>query len=208
MSAPTPAQIREYGVAAGEACRNLGICREAQRREYRHRVVRELTGRESVKDIRSSEDYDAVMARLWDDAGNYERAIHYRINSERRLSYVIQVLASQLMQLKGGSEADAQAYIGGVLDQARIAHGRRDDGSWWMDVAAPQLLDLVKILDTERRRILGRFTASVGRLSFTDRIRYEADGPLLVRQGVPKGYYSSAPCIGVNVRRGGLPCSS
>lgn len=208
MSAPTAAQIREYGVAAGEACRNLGICREDRRREYRHRVVRELTGRESVKDIRSSEDYDAVMARLWDDAGNYERAIHYRINYERRLSYVIQVLASQLMQLKGGIEADAQAYIGGVLDQARIAHGRRDDGSGWMDVAAPQLLDLVKILDTERRRILGRFTASVGRLSFTDRVRYEADGPLLVRQGVPKGYYSSAPCIGVNVRRGGLPCSS
>ena len=208
MSAPTAAQIREYGVAAGEPCRNLGICREDRRREYRHRVVRELTGRESVKDIRSSEDYDAVMARLWDDAGNYERAIHYRINYERRLSYVIQVLASQLMQLKGGIEADAQAYIGGVLDQARIAHGRRDDGSWWMDVAAPQLLDLVKILDTERRRILGRFTASVGRLSFTDRVRYEADGPLLVRQGVPKGYYSSAPCIGVNVRRGGLPCSS
>ena len=208
MSAPTAAQIREYGVAAGEACRNLGICREDRRREYRHRVVRELTGRESVKDIRSSEDYDAVMARLWDDAGNYERAIHYRINYERRLSYVIQVLASQLMQLKGGIEADAQAYIGGVLDQARIAHGRRDDGSWWMDVAAPQLLDLVKILDMERRRILGRFTASVGRLSFTDRVRYEADGPLLVRQGVPKGYYSSAPCICVNVRLGGLPCSS
>ena len=192
MSAPTAAQIREYGVAAGEACRNLGICREDRRREYRHRVVRELTGRES----------------LWDDAGNYERAIHYRINYERRLSYVIQVLASQLMQLKGGIEADAQAYIGGVLDHARIAHGRRDDGSWWMDVAAPQLLDLVKILDTERRRILGRVTASVGRLSFTDRVRYEADGPLLVRQGVPKGYYSSAPCICVNVRLGGLPCSS
>ena len=208
MSAPTPAQIREYGVAAGEACRNLGICREARRREYRHRVVRELTGRESVKDIRSSEDYDAVMARLWDDAGNYERAIHYRINSERRLSYVIQVLASQLMQLKGVILVQVLLKEPCVLDRARIAHGRRDDGSWWMDVAAPQLLDLVKILDTERRRILGRFTASVGRLSFTDRVRYEADGPLLVRQGVPKGYYSSAPCIGVNVRRGGLPCSS
>ncbi len=208
MSAPTAAQIREYGAAAGEACRNLGIGREALRREYRHRVVRELTGRESVKDLRSSADYDTVMARLWSDAGDYGRAIHYRINAERRQAYAIRVLACQLMQLKGGDEDGARRYVGGVLDQARIAHGRRDDGAWWMDVAEPQLSDLVKMLDTERRRILRRFTASAGRLAFSDRVRYEVDGPFLVRQGVPEGYYSSASRIGVNVRRGGAPCSS
>lgn len=208
MSAPTPAQVREYGVAAARACAALGIVREPERQAYRRRVVRELTGRASIKEVSTAEGYEAVMARLWADAGEFLRAADYSMAPERRLAYVVRVLACQLMQLKGGSEADAQAYIGGVLDQARIAHGRRDDGSWWMDVAAPQLLELVKILDTERRRILGRFTASAGRLSFTDRVRYEADGPLLVRQGVPKGYYSSAPCIGVNVRRGGRPCSS
>ena len=198
MSAPTQAQIREYGVAAGRACAALGIRSEEDRRGYRRLAVRELTGRESVKDIRSSEDYDAVMARLWDDAGNYERAIHYRINSERRLSYVIQVLASQLMQLKGGSEADAQAYIGGVLDQARIPNGRNlDRGDYWLDVAPTRLRELVQILDTERRRILRRH--GVRQLSFSDLVRYDRDFPIITIRGVPAGYYSEAR-ITVNLR--------
>lgn len=207
MNAPTPAQIREYGAAANAACRNLGIVGDARRREYRHRVIREATGRESVRDIRSSADYDTVMARLWSDAGDYGRAIHYRINSERRQAYVIRVLACQLMQLKGGDGDGARRYVGGVLDQARIAHGRRDDGAWWMDVAEPQLSDLVKMLDTERRRILRRFTASAGRLSFSDRVRYEADGTFLVFQVVPKGYYSSTPRIRFHISGCAHPCA-
>lgn len=199
MSAPTPAQIREYGLAAGEACRNLGIGREAQRREYRHRVVRELTGRESVRDLRSASDYDAVMARFWADAGDYERASHCLINAERRQAYVIRVLSTQLMQLKGESTADAQAYIGGILDRAKVPNGRNfDDDTYWMDLASSRLAQLVQILDTERRRILRRSGAT--RLSFTDRVRYAVDGPVLVIQGVPRGYYADAR-VKVNMRR-------
>lgn len=205
MGAPTPAQLREYGAAANEACRALGIAREAQRQAYRRGVVRELTGRASVRDVRSAEELDAVMARLWSDAGNYERAIHYRIGRERRTAHVVRVLACQLMQLKGGGEADAQAYVGGVLDQAGVPNGRDlTDGSWWMDVSPRRLRDLVQILDTERRRILRRHGA--GRLAFSGGVRYAVDGPVLTVQGVPAGYYDGAR-VRVSVREAAA-CSS
>lgn len=206
MSAPTPAQIREYGVAAARACAELGIGREAQRQAYRRRVVRELTGRASIKEVSSAEGYEAVMARLWADAGDFLRAADYSIAPERRLAYVVRVLACQLMQLKGGSEADAQAYVGGVLDQARVPNGRSlDDDGWWLDVAPQRVRDLVKILDTERRRILRRHGAA--RLAFSDRVRYELDGPVLAIEGVARGYYDRAR-VRATVRREASACSS
>lgn len=206
MSAPTPAQIREYGVAAARACAELGIGRESERQAYRRRVVRELTGRASIKEVSSAEGYEAVMARLWADAGDFLRAADYSIAPERRLAYVVRVLACQLMQLKGGSESDAQAYVGGVLDQARVPNGRSlDDGSYWMDLAPERLRGLVKILDTERRRILRRHGAA--RLAFSDRVRYELDGPVLTVQEVAPEHYDAAR-VRVCVRHGGSPCSS
>lgn len=194
----TAAQLRAYGEAAAAACRAAGVAREAQRQAFRRRIVREEAGAESVKDVRSQEAYDAVMARLWEEAGDYGRASHYRISAERRQAYVVRVLATQLMQLKGGDEAGAQAYVGGVLDQAKVPNGRRlDDATYWMDVSPARLAQLVQILDTERRRLLRRAGAS--RLSFSDRVRYEADGPVLVVQGVPRGHYDDAR-VRVNVR--------
>lgn len=205
MSAPTPAQVREYGVAAARACAELGIGRESERQAYRRRVVRELTGRASIKEVSSAEGYEAVMARLWADAGDFLRAADYSIAPERRLAYVVRVLACQLMQLKGGSEADAQAYVGGVLDQAGVPNGRDlTDGSWWMDVSPRRLRDLVQILDTERRRILRRHGA--GRLAFSGGVRYAVDGPVLTVQGVPAGYYDGAR-VRVSVREAAA-CSS
>lgn len=206
MSAPTPAQIREYGVAAARACAELGIGRESERQAYRRRVVRELTGRASIKEVSSAEGYEAVMARLWADAGDFLRAADYSIAPERRLAYVVRVLACQLMQLKGGSEADAQAYVGGVLDQARVPNGRSlDDGGWWMDVAPQRVRDLVQILDTERRRILRRLGARP--LTFNAAVRYSLDGPVLAIEGVARGYYDRAR-VRVTVRREASACSS
>ena len=206
MSAPTPAQIREYGAAAARACAELGIGRESERQAYRRRVVRELTGRASIKEVSSAEGYEAVMARLWADAGDFLRAADYSIAPERRLAYVVRVLACQLMQLKGGSEADAQAYVGGVLDQARVPNGRSlDDGGWWMDVAPQRVRDLVQILDTERRRILRRLGARP--LAFNAAVRYSLDGPVLAIEGVARGYYDRAR-VRVTVRREASACSS
>lgn len=198
----TAAQLRAYGEAAAAACCAAGVAREAQRQEFRRRIVRDEAGVESVKDVRSQEAYDAVMARLWEEAGDYGRASHYRISAERRLAYLARVMATQLMQLKGGSEAAAQAYVGGILDQARVPNGRYlGSVDYWMDVSPARLRDLVQILDTERRRLLRR--AGAAQLSFSDRVRYEADGPVLVVQGVPQGHYAAAR-FKVNVRRQGV----
>lgn len=195
----TAAQLRAYGEAAAAACRAAGVAREAQRQAFRRRIVREEAGAESVKDVRSQEAYDAVMARLWEEAGDYGRAIRYRIGAERRLAYVVRVLAAQLMQLKGGDEAGAQAYVGGILSRAHVPNGcdpRSED--YWMDVSPARLAQLVQILDTERRRLLRRAGAA-SRLSFSDRVRYEVDGPILIVQGVAAGHYDAAR-VRVNVR--------
>ncbi len=193
------AQLRAYGEAASAACRATGVAREAQRQAFRRRIVEEEAGVGSVKAIRSQEAYDAVMARLWEEAGDYGRASHYRISAERRLAYLVRVMATQVMQLKGGCEAAAQAYVGGILDQARVPNGcYLGSEDYWMDVSSARLRELVQILDTERRRLLRR--AGAAWLSFSDRVRYEADGPVLVVQGVPQGYYAAAR-FKVNVRR-------
>lgn len=185
MSAPTAAQVRSYGVAAGAACRRLGIAGADACRDYRRRVVREETGRGSLGELRTAGEYDAVMARLWSDAGDAERAVHYGVGAERRLARTVRVLAAQLMQLKGGGEGGAAAYVDGVLARAGVPAG-----SHWMDLAPTRLAQLVGILDTERRRILRRSGAR--RLAFSDRVRYEVDGPVLVVYGVERGYYDGA----------------
>lgn len=189
---PSEAQIKAYGTAASRACNKLGIFSEKDKKEYRHRVVAELTGRDSIFDVRSNGDIDLIMHRFWIDAGEYFQAAKFCVNYERQMGYVVKVLAVQLMQLKGGDEQGAFDYVSGVLDQARVANGRYTDGSgFWLDVSPSRIADLLKILDTERRRILKRFGGPAGR--FDDRVRYTIDGNLLTRQGVEADYYARAP---------------
>lgn len=185
MSAPTAAQVRSYGLAAGAACRSLGIAGADACRAYRRRVVREETGLGSLAELRTAGEYDAVMARLWSDAGDAERAVHYGIGAERRLVRTVRVLAEQLMQLKGGAPGGAAAYVDGVLARAGVPAERH-----WMDLAPTRLARLVGILDTERRRILRRMGAA--RIAFSDRVRYEVDGPVLIIHGVERGHYDGA----------------
>lgn len=188
---PSPRQIRAYGIAATAACLELGIAGAAEQHAYRAKVVEEETGCASIKRIRSEGDYEAVMARLWMDANDYQQAAKYSIGNERRMAYNVKVLAIQLMQLKSTDEAEAKSYIGGVLDRARIPNGTRaDDDSYWLDIRPDQVTSLFQILDTERRRVLKRFGNRVGALS--DRIRYTVDGPILTRQEVPRDYYAKA----------------
>jgi len=195
---PTHRQIAAYGVAAAMACRELGIASAMEQHEYRAKVVREETGCASVKHIRSESDYEAVMARLWMDANDYRQAANYSIGNERRMAYNVKVLAVQLMQLKSADEAGARDYIGGVLDQAGIPNGRNlDDDSYWMDIRPDQVMALLRMLDTERRRVLRRFGGRAGAL--TDRVRYNVDGPILTRQEVDSSYYRNAP-FKINLR--------
>jgi len=189
---PTSAQKRAYGIAAGRACEELGIRGAEACREYRRKVVLEATGREGFAEIRSNADIDAVMQRLWTDAGDYQQAAKFCVNYERQMAYVIKVMAIQLMQLKGTAEELARDYIGGILDQARVPNGRNlDDGCYWLDIRPDQISNLLKILDTERRKILKRFGETAGR--FSDGVKFALNVSILTRVAVERGYYAAAP---------------
>jgi len=189
---PSPKQIQAYGIAASMACRELGICGGREVEEYRHRVILEVTGCASIKHLRTEADYEAVMARFWADAGDWQQAAKYGVGNESRTAYVVKVVSLQLMQLKAFDEGQALAYIGGVLDQARVANNvGQAGGSFWLDVRPDQLVLVLRILDTERRRILRRFGDD--KTAFSDRVRYAVDGAILTRQEVAADYYASSP---------------
>lgn len=192
-SGPTARQFRAYGIAANEACANLAIYGEEARREYRRMVVREETGLESFRDIRLNSDIDAVMSRLWSDAGDWEKASSYGINDSRQIAFLIKVSCLQLMQLKGGSEEDARRYLDGLLVQAKVPNGTYTaDNSYWLDVSKSRLLDLFKILDTERRKVFRRhFPKFAVKLDTT--ARYVINGPISIRCEVSPDYYANAP---------------
>ena len=95
------------------------------------------------------------------------------------------------MQLKGGDPSEARAYLGGLLDQARLPNGRSlDDDGYWVDMSPKQAKAVFAMLDTHRRRLLRRWSS---RSTFSPMIRYEVMGPVVIRQEVPKNYYADIP---------------
>ena len=189
-------QKSAFWAAFGAACRERGLVEKNERDEYRHQVLMEEAGNPSMKELDNSLDYDAVMAHFWLDAGDYAQASHYTLNAERRWAFNVKVCAIQLMQLKGGSEAEARRYLGAILDQAHLANGiNTSDDSYWMDVNPANLRAVFKILDTARRRLIQRFLddcKAVDTLSFRRDSRYIVE-PSYNRVTVPREYYETAP---------------
>ena len=95
------------------------------------------------------------------------------------------------MQLKGGDPAEAQAYLGGLLDQARLPNGRSlSENGYWVDLTITDAKRVFAMLDTHRRRLLRKWQA---RSSFSPHVCYEVNGPILIRQEVPADYYAKIP---------------
>ena len=187
----TPAQKALYWRMLKKACDALGIFSQDERDEYRKRVMRESTGKEHLELLSRTVDFDAVLRRFSADAGDFEKTGHFAIADERRMGYLIKVCCLQLMQLKAIPEADARRYLGGVLDQCRIANGTRtDDNSYWLDVPFGQAHKVFMMLDKHRQRLLHLHS---GPTTFNPSVRYEVNGPILVRQSVAPNYYASAP---------------
>ena len=187
----TPAQQSLYWRMLKKACDALGIFTQAEREEYRKRVMRESTGKEHLALLSRTGDFDAVLRRFSADAGDFDKSGHFAVADERRMGYLIKVCCLQLMQLKGVSEADARRYLGGVLDQCRIANGvRTDDDSYWLDVPFGQAHKVFMMLDKHRQRLLHLHS---GPTTFNLSVRYEVNGPILIRTSVSKDYYAAAP---------------
>ena len=198
----TKAQYPKFFSMLRKAASNLGLDTPQAVEEYRHQVMREEAGCESVKELNRKADFDACIRRFASDAGEYLTAIEIGLQETKRKAYVVKVMSLQIMQLKGGSEADARDYLDGIVNQARIPCGVcTDDNSFWMDVSPSSLQHLLQILDTYRRKLIkANFPASP--VKFDDTVRYEVSGALRTRYtGIPSDYYSTAP-FKVNIRQG------
>ena len=191
MSGLSKAQMALYWRAFSAACHNLGLTTKAECEQYRHDVMVAETGKGSIKELSKTADFDKVLSRFQADAGNYSAASDAGVQDLKRMAYLIKVLCLQLMQLKGGDPSEARAYLGGLLDQARLPNGRSlDDDGYWVDMSPKQAKAVFAILDTHRRRLLRRWST---RATFSPYIRYELMGPVVIRQEVSKNYYADIP---------------
>jgi len=196
----TRAQYMKFFTLLRKAALNLGLDDPEDVEEYRHQVMREEAGCDSIKQLNRKADFDACIKRFSSDAGDYLEAIEIGLQETRRLAYVVKVMSIQIMQLKGGSETDARNYLESIIIQARIPCGViTTDNSFWMDVSPSSIQNLIKILDTYRRKLLKEnFPGHPAKLD--DTIRFEVSGPIRTRySGLPRTYYANLP-FKVNVR--------
>ncbi|MBO7206398.1 MAG: hypothetical protein J6W10_02160 [Kiritimatiellae bacterium] len=185
------AQVSLYWKAVSAACQNLGIQGKVEREEYRKSVMEATTGKTSIKELSRTGDFDAVISQLRSDAGCFELAIDSADQAKKSWAYLIKVISIQLMQLKGGEPFEARAYLSGLLDQARLPNGRSlDDNGYWVDLSIADAKRVFAMLDTHRRRLLRKWQS---RSSFSPHIRYEINGPILIRVEVALGYYDAIP---------------
>ena len=182
----TKPQIAAYFRAANAAARALGEPLDA----YRKRVMKEVCNVTSIKQLNRTNDFDAVMTRFAEDVGDYAMASKFVVGDAHRMSYLVSVVCSQVMQLKGcpaGTTAERD-YLAGIIGQAHIrCDGDPREPSYWLDVAPDSLRSLFAMLDTHRRRLLRRLCDGIGGLSaFDPGVSYELKpGGVVIRLESP-----------------------
>ena len=187
----TQPQISLYWKTFSAACAELGLRSREERENYRKKTMLEAAGKVSLKDLNRTSDFDAVLARFFADAGDYQRAAEASVQDAKRLGFLIKVICCQLMQLTGGGQQSAWSYLGGVLDQAKISHGRNlDNGGYWLDLSFREAHSVFSMLDTHRRRLLRKWSSH---LEFSPKYSYRIDGPILYRENVGEHYYVNYP---------------
>ncbi len=168
----TPAQRALFWGMFSRACMVQAIS-GSDREAYRKRLMAEECGVEHMGSLNRTSDLDKIMLRLALDAEDYESAAHYQIACERRLAYLVEACATQVMQLKSGSETAAVEYILGIVRQAGYTTLARD-GAYWLDISGPDLARLFAMLDTHRRRLLSA-AGWQGPMSFAPDMSYQVD---------------------------------
>lgn len=66
----TKAQYPKFFAMLRKAATNLGLVTPQEVEEYRHHVMRDVCGCESVKQLNRKADFDACIARFAADAGD------------------------------------------------------------------------------------------------------------------------------------------
>lgn len=200
----TAAQRAAYFRAFSAACQNLGLTGREEREEYRKAAMLEACGKEHLRELNRTTDFDKVMAKYTADSGDWQAASKYAIGDTYRLAVMVKICCSQVMQLKGipvGSDA-AQKYLAGILRQSRISCGRSaDNSSFWMDVPKASLASVFMMLDTHRRRLLAGYSSVGGLLkSFDASIVYQPRENGGIRISFNKDFYDSYSAVKINVQ--------
>lgn len=169
----TSRQLAAFWRTFGIACSEQGIVDKAKQNEYRHRVLIEESGAESIKELDRTKGYERVMFRLNVDAGRYEYAARYESAEEKRFAYMIERCVNQILQLASSEAHSAERYVCGILYHAKINYSKTDD-TYWLDLSYTNLCKLFQMLDTHRRRLISRYKGSVP-LTFNPKAFYYFD---------------------------------
>lgn len=135
--------------------------------EYRKRIMLECCGVEHLGEISCTEGFDRLMCRILKDRGEYERASEFILGSLTRIRHLCKEAAEAICVAThySGSGFD---YIAGVMIQAgylpswtnRAAAAQRlAVESGWMDMTEGQVKSVLKMLNSQVRRIRKRGAA-------------------------------------------------
>ena len=187
------AHYPKFFAAMRKATVALGYDTKAAQDDYYKRVLREEAHCSSVRLIASQAAFDACLRRFAADAGDFQSAISIDDEKLKRMAYICKVMTIQIMQLNDLDPLRARAYFDGVIDRSRLLGGVRSDGAdFWLDVSRSGLFTLLQILDTHLRRLKRRLFPTFP-LSFDDRIKFEREGGILMRNPCDKHFYSRLP---------------
>ena len=185
-----PAYFKKFFAQMNKAVTALGVNSD----EYYRRVLFECAGVSSIKQLPSLELYAECLRRFALDAGDYAQPADFATEKQKRYAYIIKVMTLQIMQLARLDESNARAYFDAIVSQSRRgAVGFYSRGeTFYLDLDPINLLLFLKILDTHLRRLKKKHFPLFP-LSFNDRVKYVADGPIFLREDVDKYYYSRQP---------------
>ena len=159
----THKQIRQFWPAFARACDALGLTTSTDKSAYRSRIMMEEASANHLAKVSNTHGYEALMARLAADAGDYEDATRYAGGDDRRMAKMVDDCARQVFELSGKAESDRLAYIRSILEQSGL--GRRATTVnifWWLDYPDTTPERIFQMLDTHRRRLLHRLSAATG----------------------------------------------
>lgn len=150
----TPSQTRRFWLAfrpawlahAGRSSLDPSDRQAADR--WRHAITsEECHGRTSLKQL-SNDDFDALMLRLAQEAGDHSSAVYFSASAERRLRHLLCRKLADLDRLDP-SRQHGPAYLSGILRQSNLLHPLATID----DLPAPRLRTALQILDTHLRRL-------------------------------------------------------
>lgn len=131
---------------------------------YRKRIMREELGVNHLSEVSRTTGFDRLMRRIFEDRGEYSRALDYVAGDEKRLRHLAIRAAKEIVAERGSGTPDemtriAFKYVAGVMVQMRMSYQtvgslaiklQRPDG--WDDFTTCQLRSVVAALQAHIRR--------------------------------------------------------